>query len=95
MRDKMFNYDITEEFEEALKRITKRNPSLSIAINRKIREIIQRDQFSINSYKNLKYSLKNFKRVHITGGIIMIFRVNLIENKILFVAIKHRDEAYK
>jgi YafQ family addiction module toxin component len=91
----MFEYDITEEFEKTLKKITKKNPSLSIAINRKIKEIICRDQNTIDSYKNLKYSLNDFKRVHITENIILIFRVNLNENKILFAAIKHRDEAYK
>ncbi|MGV8163122.1 MAG: type II toxin-antitoxin system RelE family toxin [Candidatus Nanoarchaeia archaeon] len=91
----MFDYDITEEFEETLRKITKRNQILSIALHRKIKEIISRDKNTINSYKNLKYDLKEFKRVHVTSRIIMIFRVNLNENKILFVAIKHRDEAYK
>jgi mRNA-degrading endonuclease RelE of RelBE toxin-antitoxin system len=91
----MFEYDITEEFEETIKKITKKNPVLSLAINRKIKEIIYRDKNTINSYKNLKYSLKEFKRVHITGNIIMIFRVDPSKNKILFIAIRHRDEAYK
>ena len=91
----MFNVDITEEFEETLKKITKKNSALAVAINRKIKEILSRDKTSIDSYKNLRYDLKEFKRVHITWNIIMIFRVNLDENKILFVAIKHRDEAYK
>lgn len=48
----------------------------------------------IDEYTNLKYTLKEFKRVHIIGKIAMIFRVNITENKILFITIRHRDDAY-
>jgi YafQ family addiction module toxin component len=91
----MFEYDITEEFEKIICKIVKKNPILAETIHRKIKEIISRDKDSITSYKNLKYDLKDFKRIHITGQVIMFFKVNINENKILFVTLKHRDDAYK
>jgi YafQ family addiction module toxin component len=91
----MFEYNLSEEFQEIIQKISKKNPALAIAINRKIKEIVSRDTNTIVAYKNLRYSLKNYKRVHITGNVVMIFRVEILENKILFITIKHRDDVYK
>jgi YafQ family addiction module toxin component len=91
----MFKYDITEEFEEIIKKLSKKNPVIAIAINRKIKEIISRDTNTINAYKNLKYSMNDYKRVHITGNVVMIFQVKETDNKILFITIKHRDDVYR
>jgi YafQ family addiction module toxin component len=91
----MFKYNLSEEFQEIIIKISKKNPVLAIAINRKIKEIISRDNNNINAYKNLKYSLKEYKRVHITDKVVMLFRVKQSENMVLFVTIKHRDDVYK
>lgn len=91
----MFEYEITKEFEEIITKIAKRNPVLAAGINHKMKEIISRDAITINAYKNLKYTLKDYKRIHITKSIVMIFQVRIKENKILFVTIKHRDDVYK
>ncbi|MGV8171989.1 MAG: type II toxin-antitoxin system RelE family toxin [Candidatus Woesearchaeota archaeon] len=91
----MFEYDLSKEFGEILSKISKKNPALAIGINRKIKEIISRDADTINAYKNLRYSMKDYKRVHITGNVVMIFQVFLKENFILFITIKHRDDVYK
>lgn len=91
----MFDFNLEDEFEHILTRIGKRNPKISLAINRKINEIVLRDKNSINAYKNLRHDLKQFKRVHITKTLIMIFFVDIEHNHILFVSLKHRDDAYK
>jgi YafQ family addiction module toxin component len=91
----MFEFDLSKEFEDILSKIIKKNPVLANAIQKKIREIISRDAFSINAYKNLRYTLKNYKRVHITKNVVMIFQVFSEENYILFIAVKHRDDVYK
>ncbi len=91
----MFEYDATDEFRKILEKLKKKDPVIAVAINKKIKEIITRDKDTINAYKNLKHSLKNFKRIHITKSLIMIFEVKLNENLIIFNTIKHRDDAYK
>jgi mRNA-degrading endonuclease RelE of RelBE toxin-antitoxin system len=91
----MFEYDLSKDFEDILKKISKKNPVLAVGINRKIKEIVSRDSTTINAYKNLRYSLKNYKRIHITENIVMVFQVFPKEKFILFITIKHRDDAYK
>ncbi|HNZ51732.1 MAG TPA: addiction module toxin RelE [Candidatus Pacearchaeota archaeon] len=64
-------------------------------INKKIKEIINCDNVSINHYKNLRYDLKEFKRVHIDKNFVLIFKVDLTNNFILFVDFDHHDRVYK
>ena len=91
----MFDFNLEDDFKHVLTRIEKRNPKIATAISRKIREITSRDKNSINMYKNLRHDFRQFKRVHITKTLIMIFCVDIDNNHILFVSLKHRDDAYK
>ena len=91
----MFDFDISDEFRKTLEKISKKNPVIARDINKKIREIVSKDRQSITIYKNLRYDLKNLKRVHITGWLVMTFEVDLNKNFILFVKIAHRDDVYK
>lgn len=91
----MFDFNLGDDFKYVLSRIEKRNPKIATAVNRKIREIISRDKNSINIYKNLKHDFKHYKRVHITKTLIMIFHVDIEHNHIIFISLKHRDDAYK
>ena len=50
---------------------------------------------SINHYKNLKYGLKEFKRVHIDKHFVLTFKVDLNNNFILFADLDHHDRVYK
>ncbi len=91
----MFEFDLSDNFRKTLKKLSKKNPVIAEAINRKIKEIIHRDIKGIMSYKNLTKDLKNLKRVHITNWLVMTFEVNIEKNFILFVKIAHRDDIYK
>jgi mRNA-degrading endonuclease RelE of RelBE toxin-antitoxin system len=91
----MFEFDLRDDFKDALKKISKKNPVIGEAIRKKIKEIISRDKNTINQYKNLRYDFKNYKRVHITKRIIMFFNVDYENNVIYFTHLKHRDDAYK
>ena len=91
----MFEFDLSDEFRKILKKLSKKSPVIAKAINRKIREIISMDKEAVLSYKNLRYGLRNIKRVHITDWLVITFEVQLENNFILFVKIESRDKVYK
>ncbi|MBU1201786.1 MAG: type II toxin-antitoxin system RelE/ParE family toxin [Nanoarchaeota archaeon] len=91
----MFEFDITDDLKKILKKLANKNPLIARAINRKIKEIINRDKESINIYKNLSYGLNNLKRVHITDWLVMTFEVDINKEFILFINVEHRDKVYK
>ena len=92
---KLFDFDLSNKFKKILAKLSKKNPQLALAINRKIKEIINRDETSIILYKNLRKDLKTLKRVHITNWLVMTFEVDLKNNYILFVDVGDRDKIYK
>ena len=91
----MFEFDLSDEFGKALKKISKKDPVMARSINRKIKEIINRDAESIQAYNNLMHDLKNLKRVHITEWLVMTFEVDPKNNFILSTKLASRDDVYK
>lgn len=90
----MFIFDIESHLDRKLKKIAKKDKILFKIFQKKVIEIISHTKETINTYKNLKSPLNNYKRIHLTDNFILLFKVNLKENKILFVDIKHWDDAY-
>jgi mRNA-degrading endonuclease RelE of RelBE toxin-antitoxin system len=90
----MFEFEIREQLKDKLRKLSTKNPVLMQAVNKKIREIISQDKNSIIRYKNLRYDLKEYKRIHITKNIILLFIVDINQNKILFTHLEHIDNAY-
>ena len=61
----MFDFDLSDELKIKIRKLTKRDNVKVEIINKKIKEIINCDGNSIQHYKNLRYNLKEYKRVHI------------------------------
>ncbi len=59
---------------------------------KKIDEIVK--SFDIEHYKNLKYELKEFKRVHV-GEKVLVFKFDKKINLIKFIDFDHHDNIYK
>lgn len=91
----MFEFDGTDKFNKTLEKLSKRNPVIATAVNRKIKEIINRDKQAVMAYKNLRHDFSNLKRVHITEWLVMTFEVNLEKNFILFERLAPTKEVYK
>lgn len=91
----MFDFDISDELKLIIMKLVKKDKKKVEIINKKIKEIINCDDVSINHYKNLRYDLKEFKRVHIDKNFVLIFKVDLTNNFILFVDFDHHDRVYK
>lgn len=91
----MFDFDIAENLQKKLKKIKQKDKVLAGIFKKKILEVIQHNKTTIDTYKNLKSPMHEFKRIHLTDNYILLFIVTKKKNHILFIDIVHRDIAYK
>lgn len=91
----MFDFNLTDELKLIIKKLVKKDKKKAQIINKKIKEVINSDKDSINHYKNLRHDLKDFKRVHIDRSFVLVFKVDVQNNFILFVDFDHHDKIYK
>ena len=90
-----FKYDFSDELEKTLARLLKKDRKTYEIILKKVDEIINQDEFLIDHYKNLKYGLSEYKRVHIAKSFVLMFKVFKKEKFILFDRYDHHDNIYK
>jgi len=88
----MYSYSISENLLKILRKIGKKDKGLYEKILKKIDEIIKTE--NIDHYKNLRYDLKDSKRVHI-GHFVLIFQCDKKSNIIIFENFEHHDNVYK
>ena len=91
----MFDFDLTDELKIIIKKLIKKYKKKVEIINKKIREIVNSDEVSIQHYKNLRNDLKDFKRVHIGKSFVLVFKVDIKNKFILFADFDHHDKIYK
>lgn len=91
----MFDFNLTDELKLIIRKLVKKDKKKVEIINKKIKEIINSDKDSIKHYKNLRYDLSDYKRVHIDKNFVLVFKVEIIDNFILFVDFDHHDKVYK
>ena len=90
-----FKYDFSDELQETMEKLFKKDRKTYETIMKKAEEVASRDERTIDSYKNLAYSLKEFKRVHISKSFVLLFKVFKKEKFILFDRFDHHDNIYK
>ncbi|MCH8520177.1 MAG: addiction module toxin RelE [Nanoarchaeota archaeon] len=91
----MFDFSYDDILKKKLQKFSKKDKDLAKNIFKKVEEIINQDVNSIDTYKNLVSPMNEFKRIHLTGSYILLFKVYKSKNFILFVDVVHRDDAYK
>ena len=91
----MFNFNLTDELKAIIEKLAKKDKKRADIINKKIKQIINSDSASIQHYKNLRHDLKEFKGVHIDSGFVLVFKVDIPNNFVLFVDFDHHDRIYK
>ena len=91
----MFDFDISDELKIVIKKLNRKDRERSLILAKKIKEIINNNIETISRYKNLRYDLKDYKRVHIDKSFVLLFRVFKDKNFILFDRLKHHDDIYK
>jgi YafQ family addiction module toxin component len=88
----MYEYEITTSLNKILLQVSKKDKQLYEQIIKKIEEII--NSKAVDHYKNLRYSLKEFKRVHV-GHFVLIFSFDKSKQMIKFCDFQHHDFIYK
>jgi YafQ family addiction module toxin component len=90
----MFDYDFSEKLKLKVSKLIKKDRKRAGILYKKINQISSCDVNSINHYKNLRGDMKDFKRVHIDSSFVLIFKVDVAKNFILFVDFDHHDYVY-
>ncbi len=88
----MYKFYLSENLEKILNKLSKKDKDLYNQILKKIDEVI--NSKDVEHYKNLRYNMKDSKRVHI-GHFVLIFQYKKEEDIILFDDFDHHDNIYK
>ncbi|MBI2498808.1 addiction module toxin RelE [Candidatus Woesearchaeota archaeon] len=89
----MLKFDIEEKLHQTLKKLFKKDKERYEIVWKKINEII--NSSDIEHYKNLRFPMNEFKRVHIDKSFILIFKYDKTNDKIIFYDLDHHDKIYK
>jgi len=88
----MYNFDVSEHLQKILNKLSKKDKDLYNQILKKIDEVLHSE--NIEHYKNLRWNMKESKRVHI-GQFVLIFQYKKDKNLILFDDFDHHDNIYR
>jgi len=87
----MRSHEIKPNLQKILQKLLKKDRSLYEQVMKKIGEVIS--TYDVEHYKNLRYDLKNLKRVHI-GHFVLVFEFDKIRNHISFDDFDHHDKIF-
>ena len=90
----MFGYDLSDKLKIIIGKLNKKDKEKTKIINKKIKQIVQCDEETIQHYKNLRHGLSDLKRVHIDKSFVLTFKVDLKNKFILFYDFDHHDKIY-
>ena len=89
----MHEFEISLKLKHILKKLIKKDKVRYEATLKKIDEICSSQD--IEHYKNLSYSMKEFKRARILSHFVLIFKYNKKTGKVKFEDLQHHDEIYR
>ncbi|MBD3310851.1 addiction module toxin RelE [Candidatus Woesearchaeota archaeon] len=87
----MHEFEIKPELYKKLAKLSKKDKRMYEAVMKKIEEVINSEE--IEHYKNLRYDLKDYKRVHI-GHFVLVFGYDKAKEFISFKDFDHHDNIY-
>ncbi|MBU2522932.1 MAG: type II toxin-antitoxin system RelE/ParE family toxin [Nanoarchaeota archaeon] len=87
----MYSYEIQPSLQKILNKLFKKDRALYEQVLKKIEEVMTSSD--IGHYKNLRFDMKDKKRVHI-GHFVLVFKFIQQENKIVFIDFDHHDNIY-
>jgi len=89
----MRKFSIEKNLHKILQKFAEKDKKKYEIIWKKIYQIL--NDPNIEHYKNLKYPMERFKRVHIDKSFILIFKYNKKEDGVHFYDFDHHDKVYK
>ncbi|HLD97750.1 MAG TPA: addiction module toxin RelE [Candidatus Nanoarchaeia archaeon] len=88
----MREFEIKPELERILKKLFKKDKNLYEQIMKKIEEVVE--SYDVEHYKNLRYNMKESKRVHI-GHFVLIFNYDKKSDFVSFEYFDNHNNIYK
>ena len=88
----MYRYKVKPKLKRILKKLFKKDREAYERVMDKIEEVITSSD--VEHYKNLRYNLKEFKRVQI-GSSVLIFKFDKSNKIIDFENYDHHDKIYR
>jgi mRNA-degrading endonuclease RelE of RelBE toxin-antitoxin system len=88
-------HDFSDELKAKLKKLLRKDKRRYQMVMKKMKEVAYSDEETINRYKNLRYDLKDEKRVHINGSFVLTFKFIKEKQFILFTDFDHHDKIYQ
>lgn len=88
----MYNFSLSEDLKGILGRLSKKDKKMYEQVMNKIEEIV--NCYDAEHYKNLRYGMKDMKRVHI-GHFVLIFELDKKNNEIRFYDLEHHNKIYR
>lgn len=86
----MFTVEFSKELTRNMERLKKKNKVIFEVIIKKIKEIKENPE----CYKPLRYNWKGYRRVHIMKSFVLVFKINYVNNKLIFEDFDHHDNIY-
>jgi len=87
----MHKFEVSEDLQEILKKLSNKDKNLYEQLLKKIDEII--NSYDIEHYKNLRHDMKESKRAHI-GHFVLVFRFDKNTDTVYFEDFDHHDKIY-
>lgn len=88
----MREFEIKPELDKKLIKLSKKDKSKYEAVMKKIEEVISSED--IEHHKNLRYNMKDSKRVHI-GHFVLVFSYDKSNDFVSFEDYDHHDKIYQ
>ncbi len=89
------DYGLSSKLKAIVEKLVKKDPQRADILYKKIKQIVNSDEITIEHYKNLRYGFKNLKRVHIDKSFVLTFEYDKTKKYILFVDFDHHDNIYQ
>ena len=90
-----FDYALSDKLKGIVEKLRKRDPGRTEILYKKIKQITNSDEFSIEHFKNLCHDSSDQKRVHIDKSFVLTFKYDKGKKFILFLDFDHHDNIYK
>ncbi len=88
----MRKFSIDERLLKTMKKLSKKDRVTYEVLMNKMQEIVECED--VHHYKNLRSPLQQFKRVHVRGPFVLVFKYIESENTVVFYDFDHHDNIY-
>ncbi len=90
-----FDYELSDKLKDIVQKLRRKDPNRAEILYKKIKQIINSDEFTIEHFKNLRHEMSGQKRVHIDKSFVLTFKVDRKNRHILFTDFDHHDNVYE